>query len=509
VGYDEYADGTITTVAGDGNLCAQPSCPPLTDGVPAVNTELYSPWGVAADRAGNLFIADSQSQRIRKVSPDGIITTVAGNGAPGFSGDGGPASSAQLQYPTRVTTDSAGNLFVVDGSGTRIRKVSSDGTISTLPENGAGLDTWDPGGCDGPGGGMVADGAGDLFVADSYHNRVLEISPDAAIQTIAGSTCFATGSCTSNGDGGPATSAPVDEPFGVALDSAGNLFIADFNSIRKVASDGIITAVGGSTAYAYSGDGGLAAGAAFQGPGGIAIDASGNIYFADTYNNAIRVLRPIKSEVAITAVVDAASQRPEPASPGKIVVLYGVGLGPTQLTTDPNSGARVSFNGADAQVLYSSATQLAAMVPASISDGTAQVTVSYQGGVSPPFTVSVTPSSPGIFTLNQTGAGQAAAINADGSVNTAAKPVKIGGVISLYATGAGVSTPPLPVSVTIGGIPATIQYAGGAPGQAAGLTQLNVQVPTGVQPGGYVPVVLQVGDASTTAGAVWIAVSEN
>jgi uncharacterized protein (TIGR03437 family) len=152
---------------------------------------------------------------------------------------------------------------------------------------------------------------------------------------------------------------------------------------------------------------------------------------------------------------------------------------------------------------------------------TAQVTVAYQGETSAAFTVPVALSAPSLFTSNQTGAGQAAAVNADGTANTAANPVKIGGHISLYATGEGQtapagidgklggSKPVLPVSATVGGIPAAVQYAGGAQGQVTGLMQVNVQIPAGVQPGGYVPVVLQVGDASTTPGAVWIAVSGN
>ena len=148
-----------------------------------------------------------------------------------------------------------------------------------------------------------------------------------------------------------------------------------------------------------------------------------------------------------------------------------------------------------------------------------------QGEASDAFIVPVALSAPSFFTYNQTGAGQAAAINAvDGTLNTAANPVKIGAYISLYATGEGQTNPAgvdgkladstsihpvLPVTVTVGGIPAFVQYRGGAPGQVAGLMQINVQIPSGVQPGGYVPVVLQVGDASTVPDAVWIAVSEN
>jgi uncharacterized protein (TIGR03437 family) len=135
------------------------------------------------------------------------------------------------------------------------------------------------------------------------------------------------------------------------------------------------------------------------------------------------------------------------------------------------------------------------------------VVVSYQGAVSNALNIDVALSSPGIFTLNQTGAGQAAAINADGLANTAANPVKIGGYVSLYAT--GWSDPKLPVAVTIGGIPAAIQFAGQAPGQATGLMHVNAQIPNGLKPGGYVPVVLTVGGVSTVDGAVWVSVSGN
>jgi uncharacterized protein (TIGR03437 family) len=186
----------------------------------------------------------------------------------------------------------------------------------------------------------------------------------------------------------------------------------------------------------------------------------------------------------------------------------------------------VLFNGIAGAILYTSGTQVAAIVPYGITDTNAQVMVSYQGTSSPSLTLPVAAAAPAFFTLNQTGAGQAAAVNAaDGSVNTAAHPVKIGGYISLFATGEGQTSPtsrdgqmassgalPQPaqkVSVTVEGNPALVQYAGAAPNQVAGLMQVNVQIPAGVQPGGYVPVVLRVGSASTTAGAIWIAVAAN
>jgi uncharacterized protein (TIGR03437 family) len=262
----------------------------------------------------------------------------------------------------------------------------------------------------------------------------------------------------------------------------------------------------------------------------LALDSAGNLYVADSGNNVVRILRPANQSVLVGAVVDAASQRDDPVSPGKIVVIYGAGLGPLELVQNQPSnghfgtelaGTTVSFNGIAAPILYTSATQVAAIVPYAVTGAKAEVTVTYQGSASAAFTVPMAASAPNLFTLNLTGAGQAAAINAiDGTVNTAANPVKIGGFISLYATGEGqtmpagqdgritgsaLSGPILPLKATVGGIPATIQYAGSAPEQVAGLMQVNVQIPSGVQPGGYVPVVLQVGDR-TSSPAVWIAV---
>jgi uncharacterized protein (TIGR03437 family) len=230
--------------------------------------------------------------------------------------------------------------------------------------------------------------------------------------------------------------------------------------------------------------------------------------------------------LAITAVTNAASNLPGGISPGEIVALYGVGLGPTQLVKAvPGSNGSygtlvantsVSFNGIAAPMIYSWATQVAAIVPYGITGNTAQVTVTYQGQTSAAATVSIAPSAPGVFSLDSTGQGQAAAINQDGiTVNGVATPAKIGDYISLYATGEGQTTPAgvdgkpasapypqpnLPVSVSIGGHNAPVQYAGGAPGLVAGLMQVNVQIPAGIQTGNAVPVLLRVGDAFSPSG---------
>jgi uncharacterized protein (TIGR03437 family) len=590
--------GIILTVAG-GDPSDQD---PLGDGGPATSAELRWPSAVAIDRAGNVIIADTGHNRVRRVSPTGIITTVAGAGTRGFSGDGGPAASAQLNGPTAVAVDSAGNLFVADG-GTRVRRVSADGTITTVAGNGttgfpSGLGDGGPATSATLGGfvaGLAIDEAGNLFIADTQSGRIRKVSPDGIIRTVAGGgtsyvdgglatdaqlgcptgiviaggsnllisercrgvirkispagiiTTFAGSTAFSgrSGDGGPATSAEIPAPEGLALDRAGNLFIADSyiddygpllccdNRIRKVTPDGIITTVAGSGVPSYSGDGGPASTATLNGPTGVAVDGAGNVYVADRSNHVVRVLRPA-GPVVIGAVLDAASQRANPISSGKIVVIYGAGLGPAQLVENQASGGllgaalggtTVSFNGIAAPILYTSATQIAAVAPYGIGGTTARVTVSYQGRTSSDFTVGVAPTSPSIFTVNQQGWGQAAAINAkDGTVNAATNPLKVGDYISLFATGEGQTwpgevdgrlggstpvNPLLPVAVTIGGIAATVQYAGSVQGQVAGLMQVNVRIPDGVQPGGYVPVVLQVGDVSSAPDTVSIAVSAN
>jgi uncharacterized protein (TIGR03437 family) len=571
---------------------------------------MSNPEGVAVDGAGNLFIADSSNHRIRQVSPNGIITTAAGNGAAGFSGDGGPAGSAQLNGPIGVAVDGTGNLFILDSTNNRVRKVFSNGIIATVAGNGTHGFSGDGGpatsaalggfNCNRACGGVAVDGAGNLFIADSGNHRIRKISASGIISTVAGN-----GVADFSGDGGPATDAQLSYPVGVTVDGAGNLFIAEYGRVRKVSSSGIITTVAGggqladssadggaatnaalSAPYAlavdaggnlfiadpgwnfftggevgsdpadhrirrvssdgiittvagngtggFSGNRGPASSAQLNGPMGVAVDGAGNVYVAEGGNHVVRILRPANQSVLIGAVVDGASQRDDAVSPGKIVVIYGAGLGPSELVQNQASsgalgtdlsGTTVSLNGIAAPILYTSATQVAAIVPYAVSGATAQVTVTYQGEVSNALSVPVALSAPGIFTSNQAGWGQAAAINAlDDTVNTAANPVRIGGFISLYATGEGQTSPAgmdgriagstavgpvLPVRVTVGGIPATVQYKGGAPGQVAGLMQVNVQIPSGVQPGGYVPVVLQVGDASTTPGAVWIAVSGN
>jgi hypothetical protein len=277
--------GVINTVAGNGTQGFS------GDGGPATSAQLHLPTGVAVDTAGNLFIADRNNHRIRKVTPSGVISTVAGNGTGGFSGDGGPATSAQLNYPTGVAVDTAGNLFIADSSNSRVRKVTSSGVISTVAGNGTQ-------GFSGDGGpatsaqllnptGVAVDTAGNLFIA-SFNNRVRKVTPAGGISTVAGN-----GIAGSGGDGGPATSAQLNAPSGVAVDTAGNLFIADSGNsrVRKVTSSGVISTVAGNGTQGFSGDGGPATSAQLNAPSGVAVDTAGNLFIA-SFNNCVRKVTP-------------------------------------------------------------------------------------------------------------------------------------------------------------------------------------------------------------------------
>jgi uncharacterized protein (TIGR03437 family) len=315
----------------------------------------------------------------------------------------------------------------------------------------------------------------------------------------------------------------------MAFDGAGNLYIADSgnNRIRKVSTEGIISTIAGNGVQGYSGDGGPAANAELNWPSSLAVDSSGNILVAEPQNNAIRRIQLVSSRPSISSITNGASNLSSPAiSPGEIVVLYGVGLGPAQLavaTPDSNgfygnhlAGTSVTINGIPAPMIYASSTQVSAIVPYGINGTSAQVAVTCQGQATAVYSVPIAPSAPGIFTADSTGKGHAAAINQDGiTVNSATTPANRGDTISLYATGEGQTVPsgidgkpasiPLPrpnlhVTVTIGGQNAPLQYAGGAPGEVAGLMQVNVQIPNGIAPGTSVPVVLQVGNTISQSG---------
>jgi sugar lactone lactonase YvrE len=303
-------DGTITTIAGTGREGF------TGDGGPATAAQLFNPYSVALDAAGDLFIADTYNHRIRRIGIDGNISTVAGNGSDGSSGDGGPATNASLSYPGGVSVDTDGTLYIADTRNCRVRRVSSRGTISTVAGTGFC-------GYNGDGGsatqarlynplGVWKEPNGSLYIADGYNHRIRRVSTSGSISTVAGD-----GTAGYGGDGGAATAAQLAYPGGVATDPAGNLYIADSlnHRIRRVGLDGIISTYAGNGTDGYSGDNGPATAARVNGPYGVALDASGNLFIADSYNNRLRKVSQGPDYGAATPTPPPASPTPEPASP--------------------------------------------------------------------------------------------------------------------------------------------------------------------------------------------------
>ncbi len=265
--------------------------PVLAKTVKATETEISLVDGIAVDKKGNIFIAMRDNNIINRVDTQGNMTPFAGTGESGFDGDGGKATDAKLKIPAGLTFDKKGNLYIADRDNHRIRKVDTRGTITTVAGNGTA-------GFSGDGGkatdamlnlpsGIVIDDNGNIYISDRSNDRVRVVNSKGIITTIAGN-----GMDGYNGDSGPATQAQLSRPFGLALDKKGNLYIADRgnNRVRKVNPQGIITTVAGDGSFFYMGDNGPAYRASIAGPTGVVVDDNGILYIADRNNNRVRAV---------------------------------------------------------------------------------------------------------------------------------------------------------------------------------------------------------------------------
>ncbi|MEU7428614.1 RICIN domain-containing protein [Streptomyces sp. NPDC040750] len=281
----EHSAPRISTVAGTGVEGF------AGDNEPAGSAQLHLPYGVAVDSVGNVYIADHANHRVRKVSADGKISTVAGTGVADFDGDGGQAALAKLNGPRGLAVDSAGDLYIADSGNRRVRKITmADGNISTVAGTGSAGSNAD--------GilatdarlndlfGLAVDSGGDLYIADCHTHRVRKLTrADGKIRTVAG-----TGAVGSDVDGIRATDARLNCPRGVAVDGAGVVYIADAENhrVRKVAADGTISTLAGTGEPDFGGDGGAAKSAQLNGPHAVTVDGAGVVYIADAENHRVR-----------------------------------------------------------------------------------------------------------------------------------------------------------------------------------------------------------------------------
>ena len=266
----------VSTLAGSGAFGFNG----FADGT-GTEAKFHYPSGVAVDSAGTVYVADYNNHRIRKISPSGVVSTLAGSGAFGFAD--GTGTEAKFDQPTGVAVDSAGNVYVADTWNSRIRKISPSGEVSTLAGSGAF------GFADGTGTaakfnypfGVAVDSSGNVYVADMWNNRIRKITPSGVVSTLAGSGVFGFAD-------GAGTAAKFNEPTGVAVDSAGNVYVADMgnNRIRKITPSGEVSTLAGSGAFGFAD--GTGTEAKFHYPFGVAVDSSSNVYVADRENHRIR-----------------------------------------------------------------------------------------------------------------------------------------------------------------------------------------------------------------------------
>ena len=468
------------------------------DNGPAASARLDSPSGIAFDTSGNAYVADTANHRIRKITPAGIISTIAGAGTAGYAGDNGTATAAKLNAPAGVALDSQANIYIADSGNNAIRKITPGGSISTLA---AGFNNPEA---------LAVDSNGSVHVADTGNGRIAKVTASGSVTTLA----------------------EVSKPAGIAIDSAGGVFVSESARVSLISSDGTVNVVldglssprglafapngdlliaetglnvirrltpgakpvliAGTGAAGFSGDGGSASTAELNSPAGLAVDSNGAIWIADQANDRIRALTPQAdaAEVAVSpTIVNAASLAPGSIAPGEIVMLFGAGFEAAQ--------TKLLFNGEPATILNAGPGQIDALAPADLSPNSIiQLSIAVSGSQIATLPVPVVAAAPGIFTTGN-GSGPAAANNQDGSVNSESNPAARGSVISFYATGGGSDLGS--VTVEIGGYAAQVPYAGPAPG-FPGLIQINAQIPAGFLPPGVQPLVMTAGGSASQPG---------
>jgi uncharacterized protein (TIGR03437 family) len=529
--------GFITTVAGTAALAGDTG-----DGGPATSAHLNDPQAVAIDASGNLYIADYLNYVVREVSA-GIIKDFAGNtqveSSPGGTGDGGPATQAELSGPQGMAADGSGNVYIADLSVQRVRKVSN-GIISTFA--GTGLPC-----CSGEGGPAVsasisspqqltADAAGNVYIAES-NCVVHEVTTGGTLVRVAGNETLGY-----SGDGGPATSAQLScGPEGVAVDGAGRIYIADtYNNVIRMVSNGVISTIAGTGSCGYTGDGGAATAAQLCNPMGLAVSGN-NIYVADFANGVVRVLTS-STTLAPAPAITSGGVVPIYGStstiePGAWVSIYGKNLiaGSTPVNWTGNyptslGGTTVTIDGKPAYLSYAAPTLINLEAPDDTVRGSVTVTVSNSNG-SATTQVTLANQSPSFSLLGDAKHVAGIILRPDGSgafgsgqnsydiigpagtsLGYPTVPAKAGDSVVLFGVGFGPTSPAVPagqpfsgaadatgtITLTINGQAVTTSFAGL---DSPGLFQFNLILPSGLGTGDQ-PVSASLNGASTQAAVV-------
>lgn len=498
------ATGLISTFAGGGSS--------TQDGVSKLLAKL-NPLSLAFDTSGNLIVGEPGL--IRRIDTGGTVTTIAGTGVVGFSGDGGPAIHAQIGYVSALAIDSSGRVLFADSGNKRLRRIdTATGLIATIAGNGQAVFTGvgQPAAATGIGNvtGVAVDSNGNIYVGGLGTYYLLKISAAGAVSVAGG-----VGGCGYIGDGGPATLSGICQPASIALDASANIYVGDSTCycVRRIAADtGIIQTVVGDGNTGYSGDNGPATQGQLRSVAAIAIHGT-TLYVADSIAGVVRAVTPdtppaLPGTPSFSALVNGASFRSGPVAPGELVTFYGHYLGPAtpagwQLGSDgrlvnPNANMQVFFDDVPAPVIYASAGQVNVVTPYSVANGLTTVRVVSAGGSVSSGSIGAAATSPGVF--------PGAILNLDGSVNGPDHPAPVGSTVVMYSTGLGQTIPagvegtvtPLSnfprqvytVGLTISRnplfstpLPMDVAYAGPAPGLAEGVGQINAVVPQGVQSG--------------------------
>ena len=506
--------GLISTVAGSGQLGSS------GDGGLSINAAMNQPNGVAVDGSGNIYLSDTNNHRIRKVNSAGVITTIAGNGINGFSGDGGQGTQAELDTPVGVTLDDAGNLLIADANNHRIRKLNlSTGVITTIAGNGYGFG--------GDGGqatqaqlnyptSVALDKNGNLYISDTSNNQVRKVTAVGIISRFAG-----TGFRGFSGDGGQATLAQFSAPGGLTVDAAGNLYVTDQGNhrVRKIALDGTMSTVAGngSTSSTTTDEGGTALNATLNAPAGVAVDAAGNLFIADTNNHRVVVVAAYRATVSVSG----ASYLPnQPVAVESVVSAFGGNLATrdqaaTQLpllTEMAGTSVKVrDSRGVErlAPLFYVGKSQVNYQISTGTATGFATIIITNGNGEIWTGAVNVVDVQPGVFSATSDGSGFAAAsllfikngqrtngvVANCGAQGCTANSIDVNAYdevyMELFGTGIRKNSGLTNVSATIGGVSVPVLYAG-AHCCYFGVDQVNLPIPKSLAGRGAVEVVLTV-----------------